>query len=78
MSIDSGVPDLENQALESDGDKKEIEVEDNTNNSPLDTKDFYKLCKDKLGLIPNVLKAYSFNETKLNAMQLMKKKKKYF
>ena len=28
---------------------------------------YFKLCEDKLGMVPNVLKAYAFNETKLNA-----------
>lgn len=38
---------------------------------PEHVKKYFKLCKDKLGLIPNVLKAYSFNETKLNAFTNM-------
>ena len=38
---------------------------------PDHVKKYFKLCKDKLGLIPNVLKAYSFNETKLNAFTNM-------
>mgnify|MGYP003305326136 CR=1 FL=1 len=28
-------------------------------------KKYFKLCEEKLGLIPNVLKAYAFNEKKL-------------
>jgi len=38
---------------------------------PDHVKKYFKLCNDKLGLIPNVLKAYSFNETKLNAFTNM-------
>ena len=38
---------------------------------PDHVKKYFKLCKDKLGLIPNVLKAYSFNETKINAFTNM-------
>jgi len=38
---------------------------------PDHVKKYFKLCQDKLGLIPNVLKAYSFNETKLNAFTNM-------
>lgn len=30
-------------------------------------KEYLEVCEDKLGLIPNVLKAYSFNATKLQA-----------
>ena len=32
---------------------------------------YFKLCKEKLGLIPNVLKAYSHNTEKLNAFTNM-------
>ena len=32
---------------------------------------YFKLCEDKLGMVPNVLKAYAFNETKLNAFTSM-------
>ena len=38
---------------------------------PDHVKKYFKLCQDKLGLISNVLKAYSFNETKLNAFTNM-------
>ncbi len=31
------------------------------------TQGYFDLCEEKLGLVPNVLKAYSFNETKLRA-----------
>ncbi|MGI9364518.1 MAG: peroxidase-related enzyme [Rhizobiaceae bacterium] len=31
------------------------------------TRAYFALCEEKLGLIPNVLKAHSFNETKLRA-----------
>ena len=38
---------------------------------PENVKKYFKLCKEKLGLIPNVLKAYAFNEKKLNAFTNM-------
>ncbi|MEL6503431.1 MAG: peroxidase-related enzyme [Pseudomonadota bacterium] len=31
------------------------------------TEAYFALCEEKLGMVPNVLKAYSFNETKLRA-----------
>jgi uncharacterized peroxidase-related enzyme len=34
---------------------------------PDNVRKYFKLCEDKLGLVPNVLKAYAFNENKLNA-----------
>jgi len=34
---------------------------------PKDTEAYFTLCKDKLGMIPNVLKAYAFDIEKLNA-----------
>ena len=34
---------------------------------PDNIRKYFKLCEDKLGLVPNVLKAYAFKETKLNA-----------
>jgi uncharacterized peroxidase-related enzyme len=34
---------------------------------PNNVRKYFKLCEEKLGLVPNVLKAYAFNETKLNA-----------
>jgi len=34
---------------------------------PDNIRKYFKLCEDKLGLVPNVLKAYAFNEIKLNA-----------
>jgi uncharacterized peroxidase-related enzyme len=37
------------------------------NPMPDNIRKYFKLCEDKLGLVPNVLKAYAFNETKLNA-----------
>ena len=43
MSIDSGVPDLENQAKESDQDAEEIEIEDKTKS------DYRSKIKSKLG-----------------------------
>ena len=38
---------------------------------PEKTLDYFKLCKEKLGFIPNVLKAYSFDIEKLNAFTAM-------
>ena len=37
------------------------------NSLPKDIKKYFKLCEEKLGFIPNVLKAHSFNIEKLNA-----------
>ena len=34
---------------------------------PDDTQAYFELCEDKLGLVPNVLKAYAFDIDKLNA-----------
>ena len=31
------------------------------------TQAYFDLCQEKLGLVPNVLKAYAFDETKLRA-----------
>jgi len=36
-----------------------------------ETKAYFSVCKEKLGLIPNVLAAYSFNEKKLRAFTEM-------
>ena len=38
---------------------------------PSNIKKYFKLCKEKLGLIPNVLKSYSHNTDKLNAFTNM-------
>ena len=38
---------------------------------PENIQKYFQLCKDKLGLIPNVLKAYSHNTEKLNAFTNM-------
>ena len=38
---------------------------------PLNIKKYFKICKEKLGLIPNVLKSYSHNTDKLNAFTNM-------
>ena len=38
---------------------------------PENIQNYFKLCKEKLGLIPNVLKAYSHNTQKLNAFTNM-------
>ena len=38
---------------------------------PENIQKYFKLCKEKLGLIPNVLKAYSHNTEKLNAFTNM-------
>ncbi len=40
--------------------KQETEVSD-------ETKAYFELCEEKLGMVPNVLKAYAFNEDKLRA-----------
>ena len=34
---------------------------------PKATKRYFDLCKEKLGMIPNVLKAHAFDTEKLNA-----------
>ncbi len=34
---------------------------------PEATEKYFKVCQDKLGMVPNVLRAYSFNIDKLNA-----------
>ena len=34
---------------------------------PAPTQKYFDICQEKLGLVPNVLQAYSFNETKLRA-----------
>lgn len=34
---------------------------------PADTAKYFEICQDKLGLVPNVLKAYAFDIEKLNA-----------
>ena len=38
---------------------------------PSNIKKYFKICKEKLGLIPNVLKSYSHNTDKLNAFTNM-------
>ncbi len=38
---------------------------------PKATQDYFDLCQDKLGLIPNVLQAYAFDIDKLNAFTAM-------
>ena len=38
---------------------------------PSNIKKYFKICKEKLGLIPNVLKSYSHNMDKLNAFTNM-------
>ena len=35
------------------------------------TRAYFDLCREKLGMVPNVLEAYSFNETKLRAFTEM-------
>ncbi len=34
---------------------------------PDETQKYFDICQDKLGLVPNVLRAYAFDEAKLNA-----------
>ncbi len=36
-----------------------------------DTEKYFRICRDKLGLIPNVLRAYSFDSNKLRAFSTM-------
>ena len=43
-----------------------LEIEQETEVSDK-TAAYFALCEEKLGLVPNVLKAYSFNETKLRS-----------
>ncbi len=38
---------------------------------PEDTQAYFDLCREKLGLVPNVLKAYAFDIAKLNAFTAM-------
>ena len=38
---------------------------------PEDTQKYFDICQDKLGMIPNVLKAYAFDIEKLNAFTAM-------
>jgi hypothetical protein len=34
---------------------------------PADTQAYFDLCQDKLGMVPNVLRAYAFDIAKLDA-----------
>jgi uncharacterized peroxidase-related enzyme len=38
---------------------------------PQDTQDYFELCQQKLGMVPNVLKAYAFDIDKLNTFTAM-------
>jgi len=38
---------------------------------PEATEKYFAVCEEKLGLVPNVLKAYAFNESKLNAFSAL-------
>lgn len=38
---------------------------------PAETERYFKVCEERLGLVPNVLKAYSFDIAKLNAFTAM-------
>ncbi|MEL7114852.1 MAG: peroxidase-related enzyme [Pseudomonadota bacterium] len=38
---------------------------------PEDTQKYFDVCMDKLGMVPNVLQAYAFDITKLNAFTAM-------
>lgn len=38
---------------------------------PPRTRKYFDLCEEKLGLVPNVLRAYAFDETKLDAFSAM-------
>lgn len=35
------------------------------------TRKYFDICREKLGMVPNVLQAYAFDETKLNAFTAM-------
>ncbi|PIE10809.1 MAG: alkylhydroperoxidase [Rhodobacterales bacterium] len=38
---------------------------------PEDTARYFEICEDKLGLVPNVLRAYAFDKAKLDAFSAM-------
>lgn len=38
---------------------------------PADTQKYFEICRDKLGMVPNVLAAYAFDIDKLNAFTAM-------
>ncbi|MDU8912628.1 peroxidase-related enzyme [Aestuariicoccus sp. MJ-SS9] len=38
---------------------------------PDDTRNYFDICQDKLGMVPNVLRAYAFDIAKLNAFTAM-------
>ena len=38
---------------------------------PPETQKYFDICQDKLGMVPNVLKAYAFDVEKLNAFTAM-------
>ena len=38
---------------------------------PPETQKYFDVCQDKLGMVPNVLRAYAFDVTKLNAFTAM-------
>ena len=38
---------------------------------PEDTRKYFDVCEDKLGMVPNVLRAYAFDIDKLNAFTAM-------
>lgn len=38
---------------------------------PADTQKYFEICEQKLGMVPNVLKAYAFDVEKLNAFSAM-------
>ncbi|MDF9303741.1 peroxidase-related enzyme [Tritonibacter mobilis] len=38
---------------------------------PAETQKYFEICQEKLGMVPNVLKAYAFNVEKLNAFTAM-------
>jgi uncharacterized peroxidase-related enzyme len=38
---------------------------------PEETAKYFAICEDKLGMVPNVLRAYAFDTTKLNAFTAM-------
>lgn len=42
-----------------------------TRRLPKDLREYFELCEEKIGFVPNVLKAYSFDATKLRAFMAM-------
>ena len=45
---------------------------------PESTAKYFGICEEKLGMVPNVLKAHAFDINKLNACRLPKVRRKYY